>query len=126
MDIWEEMTNKNKILRKFRTFFNFVIFLNFGMKIGEILVEKRQILVRKSEVCLRGLQWPPEPTRNVTLYLNRPTRVCQRRWMGRTAHLGPHRQLPVRRKCRIPSGSTHHTRFARYVQLVRRSLFRVV
>ena len=38
MDIWEEMTNKNKILRKFRTFFNFVIFLNFGMKIGEILV----------------------------------------------------------------------------------------
>ena len=60
MDIWEEMTNKNEILRKFRTFFNFVIFLDFGMKISEILVEKRQILVRKSRGCLRGLQQPPE------------------------------------------------------------------
>ena len=47
MDIWEEMTDKNEILRKFRTFYNFVIFSNFGMKIGEILVEKSQILVRK-------------------------------------------------------------------------------
>ena len=40
MDIWEEMTDKNEILRKIRTFNNFVIFSNFGMKIGEILVEK--------------------------------------------------------------------------------------
>ena len=75
MDIWAEMTDKNEILRKFRTFFNFVIFLNFGMKIGEILVEKRQILVRKSGGCLRGLHRPPEWTRNVTVCLNRPTRV---------------------------------------------------
>ena len=75
MDIWEEMTTKNKIMRNFGTFFNFVIFLNFGMKIGEILVEKSQILLIKSRGCLRGLQRPPERTRNVTVYLNRPTRV---------------------------------------------------
>ena len=29
MVIWEEMTNKNEILRKFRTFFNYVIFCEF-------------------------------------------------------------------------------------------------
>ena len=40
MDIWEEMTDKNEIFRNFRTFNNFVIFSNFGMKIGEILVKK--------------------------------------------------------------------------------------
>ena len=60
MDIWEEMTDKNEILRNFRTFYKFVIFSNFGMKIGENLVEKSQILVRKSRGCLRGLQRPPE------------------------------------------------------------------
>ena len=75
MDIWEEMTDKNENLRNFRTFYNFVIFSNFVMKIGENLVEKSQILVRKSRGCLRGLRRPPEWTRNVTVCLNRPTRV---------------------------------------------------
>ena len=75
MNIWEETTDKNENLRKFRTFFIFVIFLNFGKKIMEILVRKDPILVRKTGSCLRGLSWPPKWTQSFTVLLNRPNRV---------------------------------------------------
>ena len=60
MNIWEEMTDKNENLRKFRTFFIFVIFLNFGKKIMEILVRKNPILVRKNRFLFKGAVVAPQ------------------------------------------------------------------